>query len=515
MNYSLSQFSKDGPAGLVVFLVALPLCLGIALASGAPLLSGLISGIVAGIVVGSLSGSHLSVSGPAAGLTVIVLDAITEMGSFENFLVAVVLAGVIQMLMGIFKAGIIGLFFPVSVIRGMLAAIGIILILKQIPHFFGIDSDAFGEMSFLGTDGRNTFEELIFATTHIEKGALLIGGLSLAIMLLWDLKVKPNIKQLSFIPGALLAVALGVILNQFYKGAESELFLGASHLVQIPKFTMDEASSELLNFPNFSALGNATTYKVAFVIAIIASLETLLSIEAVDKLDPHKRRTPNNRELRAQGVGNIIAGAIGGIPMTAVIIRSSANLDAGAATKFAAVFHGILLAVCVLLIPDILNMIPLASLAAILLVVGFKLNKPSLYHTQFYNGIRQFLPFIITIVAILFSDLLIGILIGLSVSIFFILQTNYNTPYFYVEKEHPEDKKDKHVTIHLSEHVSFLNKGRLQKSLEQLPDESEVTIDGEKTLDIDFDVLNIIYDFNESAHERNITVNLVNIPELK
>ncbi|QTN39447.1 SulP family inorganic anion transporter [Cryomorphaceae bacterium] len=515
MKYSLSQFAKDGPSGLVVFLVALPLCLGIALASGAPLLSGLISGIIAGIVVGSLSGSHLSVSGPAAGLTVIVLDAITEMGSFESFLVAVMLAGIIQLLMGVFKAGIIGLFFPVSVIRGMLAAIGIILILKQIPHFFGIDTDAFGEMRFLGTDGRNTFEEVIYATKHIEPGAFVIGILSLLILVVWDFGIKKRITSLSFVPGALLAVITGVVLNQYYAGGLTEWQLSTNHMVQIPSIGLDEESSELLYFPNFSALSNPSTYKVAMVIAIIASLETLLSIEAVDKLDPHKRRTPNNRELRAQGVGNLIAGAIGGLPMTAVIIRSSANVDAGAATKFSAVFHGILLAVCVLLIPHILNLIPLASLAAILLVVGFKLNKPTLYHQQFYNGWKQFMPFIITIIAILFSDLLIGIMIGLCVAIFFILQTNYNTPYFYVEDEHPEDKKDKQITIHLSEHVSFLNKGRLQKTLEALPSDSDVTIDGAKTLDIDFDVLNIIFDFNNTAHERNIHVNLVNIPELK
>ena len=514
MKYTLSDFSKDGPAGLVVFLVALPLCLGIALSSGAPLLSGLISGIVAGIVVGALSGSHLSVSGPAAGLTVIVLDAIGEMGSFENFLVAVVLAGIIQILMGVFKAGIIGLFFPVSVIRGMLAAIGIILILKQIPHFLGIDSDAFGEMSFLGTDGRNTFEELAYATTHMEYGALIIGLISLFVMLGWDLFLRVRIKALSFIPGALLAVLAGVILNQYYKGVTPAIFLEASHLVQIPKFGFNAESSDLMNFPSFGALSSFTTYKEAVVIAIIASLETLLSIEAVDKLDPHKRRTPNNKELRAQGIGNVIAGFIGGLPMTAVIIRSSANVDAGAATKVSAIFHGILLAVCVLLIPNILNMIPLASLAAILLIVGFKLNKPSLYHQQFYNGIRQFLPFIITIIAILFSDLLIGILIGLCVSIFFILQTNYNTPYFYLEDEHSDEEKDKHITIHLSEHVSFLNKGRLQKTLEELPPECEITIDGKNTLDIDFDVLNVIYDFNSTAHERGISVNLINIPEL-
>lgn len=515
MKYSVKHLLADLPAGLVTFLVALPLCLGIALASGAPLLSGLVSGIIAGIVVGSLSGSHLSVSGPAAGLTVIVFDAILELGSFEAFLVAVALAGVIQLIMGYLKAGIIGLFFPVSVVRGMLAAIGIILILKQLPHFFGIDTDAFGEMSFRGTDGRNTFEEVIYASTHIEPGAFLIGFIAISLMLLWDNLIKKRIKPLSFIPGALLAVLSAVLINGFFQQTGHSWYVETSHLVQIPQIGGEKSLGDLMSFPDFSFITNPITWKAAFVIAVIASLETLLSVEAVDKLDPHKRRTPNNRELKAQGVGNVLAGLFGGLPMTAVIVRSSANLDAGAATKMSAVYHGVLLFLSVLLIPHILNLIPLSSLAAILLIVGYKLNKPSLYHQQFFNGQKQFLPFITTIVAILFTDLLIGIILGLGVAIFYILQANYSLPFFYLEEEHPSEDRNKVITIHLSEHVSFLNKGSMQKSLEALPHNSEVVINGKNTEDIDFDVLNIIFDFQETAHERDIKVTLINIPELK
>ena len=514
MKYSLKHLSSDLPAGLVTFLVALPLCLGIALASGAPLLSGLISGIIAGIFVGSLSGSHVSVSGPAAGLTVIVLDAIVELGTFEFFLAAVVLAGVFQVILGFIKAGIIGLFFPVSVVRGMLAAIGIILILKQLPHFFGIDTDAFGEMSFLGTDGRNTFEELRYASGHIEYGALLIGFISITLMLLWDNLLKKRIKPLSFIPGALLAVLSAVLVNQYFIQTNHAWLVSESHLVQIPRLKQDESFTAFFTYPDFSLIGKFVTWKVAFVIAVIASLETLLSVEAMDKIDPHKRRTPNNRELKAQGVGNVISGLLGGLPMTAVIVRSSANLDAGAASKVSAVFHGLLLALSVLFIPTLLNTIPLSSLAAILLVVGYKLNKPSLYHQQFYNGHRQFLPFIVTIVAILFTDLLFGILTGLSVAIFFILRTNYNTPFFFVKSELEKDQSET-IRIQLSEHVSFLNKGKMQLTLEGIPENSHVVIDGKETRDIDFDVINIINDFTESAHERDIKVETVNIPELK
>jgi MFS superfamily sulfate permease-like transporter len=510
----LGHIGKDLPASVVVFLVALPLCLGIALASGAPLMSGLISGIIGGIVVGLLSGSHLSVSGPAAGLTVIVLDAITELGGFELFLVAVVLAGAIQLILGYAKAGIIGLYFPVSVIKGMLAAIGLILIMKQIPHFLGIDQDAFGEMSFIGTDGRNTFQELFYAFTHIHTGALLVGIVSLLMMLVWDNFLKLRIPGVKLVPGALLAVILSVVLAGVLAGFDPAWAIGTEHLVQIPLLFGGEPLSDLVLLPDFSGLSNPAVWKVAVVIAIIASLETLLSVEAIDKLDPHKRFTPNNRELKAQGAGNLLSGLLGGLPMTAVIVRSSANLEAGARSKMSAVYHGVLLLVSVLMIPGILNLIPLSALAAILLIVGFKLTKPALYRSQLRNGLRQFIPFIVTILAILFTDLLSGIFIGMSVAIFYILKTNYKTPYFYHEERHPDRDGHKVIKLVLSEHVSFLNKASLQLTLENLPENSEVIIDGTQSAEIDFDALKIIQDFRIHALDKNIQLELVNIPEV-
>lgn len=511
MKSYLSTIGKDLPAGVVVFLVALPLCLGIALASGAPLMSGLISGIIGGIIVGFLSGSHLSVSGPAAGLTVIVLDAITELGSFEIFLSAVAIAGALQLILGYAKAGIIGLYFPVSVIKGMLAAIGIILIMKQLPHFMGIDQDAFGEMNFVGTDGRNTFEELAFAFSSIHQGALLVGTLSLLIMLGWDNYIKDRLGPLRLVPGALLAVVAAVLGNKLLPSIDPSFAIGGNHLVSIPAIDLSNRST--LPLPDFGALLDPAVWKVAIVIAIIASLETLLSVEAVDKLDPHRRHTPTNRELKAQGVGNLLSGLLGGLPMTAVIVRSSANVEAGAESKMSAVYHGLLLLVCVLLIPGLLNLIPLSALAAVLLVVGFKLTKPELYRSQMRNGMRQFLPFIVTILAILFSDLLTGILVGMTVAVFYILQTNYKTPYFYHEELHPDRGGHKVIRLVLSEHVSFLNKASLQLTLDHLPENSEVVIDGSKSAEIDFDALKIIKDFKIQARDKGIQLELVGIPE--
>ncbi|MBP6184444.1 MAG: SulP family inorganic anion transporter [Saprospiraceae bacterium] len=515
MKSTLSHFGKDFPAGVVVFLVALPLCLGIALASGAPLMSGLVSGIIGGIVVGMLSGSHLSVSGPAAGLTVIVLDAISELGGFELFLVAVMIAGALQLLLGYIKAGIIGLYFPVSVIKGMLAAIGLILIMKQIPHFLGIDQDAFGEMNFIGTDGKNTFEELFLAISNVHPGALLSGVISLLIMLLWDNVIKNRIPvpSLKLVPGALLAVVAAVLLNRVMFTIHPSLLIETSHLVQIPPLDFGNGIRSVLVSPDFNGFTNPAVWKVALIIAIIASIETLLSVEAIDKLDPHKRLTPNNQELKAQGIGNMLSGFLGGLPMTAVIVRSSANVEAGARSKMSAVYHGLLLLICVLLIPNIMNLIPLSALAAVLLIVGFKLTKPALYQSQIRAGVRQFLPFIVTIIAILFSDLLTGILIGMTVAIFYILKTNYTTPYFYHEEKHPDHEGHKVIRLVLSEHVSFLNKASLQLTLENLPNNSEVTIDGTQSEEIDFDALNIIHNFKDGgAVDKNIKLELVNIP---
>lgn len=512
LNTYLKEFRSDLPSGLVVFLVALPLCLGIALASGAPLFSGIITGIVGGIVVGLLSGSHLSVSGPAAGLTVIVLAAITELGSFEAFLLAVVLAGVIQILMGLFKAGIIGLYFPSSVIKGMLTAIGLILILKQIPHFLGVDQEAFGVSQYSDGHGHNTFTNFFASLQHIQPGALLVGVISLLILIVWE---RPFIKKQSWskiVPGALVAVVFGILLNAGLSMAMPGWTIETSHLVNLPIFNGgSEGAEQLLTLPDFSAILNPLVWKTALVIALIASLETLLSIEAVDKLDPHKRRTPQNRELKAQGVGNMIAGLLGGLPMTAVIVRSSANVDSGARTKMSAVYHGILLLLAVLVIPGILNLIPLSALAAVLLMVGYKLAKPKLFAEQYKRGFEQFFPFVVTVVAILFTDLLIGIAIGMAVGVFFILKANYKTPYFYHDEEHASNGQKK-ITIMLSEHVSFINKASLQLTLEHLPDNSVVTIDGSRSQDIDFDALNIIHDFASTADERKIQLVLKDIP---
>ncbi|MCB0570644.1 MAG: SulP family inorganic anion transporter [Phaeodactylibacter sp.] len=507
----LSAYRSDLPAGLVVFLVALPLCLGIALASGAPLFSGIVTGIIGGIVVGFLSGSHLSVSGPAAGLTVIVFTAIGELGSFEAFLLAVVLAGFIQLAMGYIKAGVIGYYFPSSVIKGMLTAIGLILILKQFPHLLGVDLEVFGETKYGDGQGHNTFTNLFAALGQIHPGAFLVGLISILVLVAWE---QPFIKKQAWsriMPGALVVVLLGVAINQLLQLYAPAMAITSMHLVALPSLRGD-GSQPLLQLPAFDAISNPLVWKTALVIALIASLETLLCVEAIDKLDPHKHRTPLNRELKAQGMGNIIAGLLGGLPMTAVIVRSSANLESGAKSKMSAVYHGFFLAFAVLLIPNWLNLIPLSSLAAILIVVGYKLAKPKIFVEQYKLKFEQFFPFIATVVAILLTDLLIGILIGLAIGIFFILKANYRTPYFYHDDEHPEIGI-KQITIQLSEHVSFINKASLLLTLDHLPANSLVTIDGSRSQDIDFDALNIIHDFASVAGERNIQVTLKNVPQ--
>lgn len=512
VDYYKKSLKNDLPAGLVVFLVALPLCLGIALASGAPLFSGIITGIIGGMVVALLSGSQLAVSGPAAGLTVIVFDGIESLGSFEVFLSAVVIAGVIQIGLGFAKAGIIGLYFPTSVIKGMLAAIGLILILKQIPHFLGVDQDFFGDERFFQMDGENTFSEIAHAFGHVGLGALIVGVVSLFILILWEKPFIKKNKALSLVPGALVAVFLSIVINAAFIKFYPDFAITSSHLVKLPVITGLGSLANELTFPDFSQFGNPKLYVVALTIAIIASIETLLSIEATDKLDPQKRRTPNNRELKAQGVGNMLSGLIGGIPMTAVIVRSSANIESGGKTKIAAFSHGILLMICVLFIPDILNRIPLSALAAVLLMVGFKLTKPALYKSQFNRGHDQFIPFLVTVVAILFTDLLIGIGIGMVVGVYYILKTNIETPYYLRGENHTSTKK---IKIKLSEHVSFLNKASLAKTFERLPEDCTVEIDGTKSRFIDFDVLETIHNFKETAREKNIKLVLIDIPAIE
>jgi MFS superfamily sulfate permease-like transporter len=497
---------SDLPASIVVFFVALPLCLGIALASGAPLFSGVIAGIIGGIVVGFLSGSKIGVSGPAAGLAAIVLSAIATLGSYENFLVAVVLGGFIQILFGILKAGIIGYYFPSSVIKGMLTGIGIIIILKQIPHFFGYDSNPEGAWSFMQIDGENSFSELFNMINYIKPGSALIGIIALSILLFWDKVLSKKGKFFQVIQGPLVAVVVGVIFYALTK-SNDVLSISASHLVSVP---IPEDVGSFLNqfsFPNFKAIANTEVWIVAFTIALVASLETLLCVEATDKLDPHKNVTPTNRELLAQGTGNVISGLVGGLPITQVIVRSSANIQSGGRTKLSAIIHGFLLLISVIIIPRLLNMIPLSVLAAILLIVGYKLAKPALFKKMYDLGWKQWIPFTVTVLGIVFTDLLVGIFLGLTVGIVVILIKSYQNSHFL----HIEDKSNgKHkIKMTFAEEVTFFNKGAILKELDSLPRDTYLELDVRKTRYLDNDIIEILEDFAYKAKERNIDINLV------
>ena len=513
----LKHLNKDIPASIVVFLVALPLCLGIALASGAPPLAGVIAGIIGGVVVGSLSGSPLGVSGPAAGLAVIVFEAIKgfgglEGGGFEIFLVAVMLAGIIQVIMGMLKAGIIAYYFPSSVIHGMLAGIGILIFLKQIPHAFGYDKDPEGDFEFLQKDNENTFSELINMIDFVSPGVMIITAISLIILIGWQMKFIQNNKILSLIPGPLLAVISGIVLTILFKG-NANLAIAKDHLVDLPIAT--STSDFLSNFkrPNFSALKDPQVYITAIVIAVIASIETLLCVEASDKQDDLKRVTPTNRELRAQGIGNFISGLIGGLPVTQVIVRSSANQQAGGKTKASTILHGFLLLISIITIPFVLNMIPFATLAAILFVVGYKLAKPALFKKMYKQGWGQFLPFLVTVIGILLTDLLMGIGMGIIVAIFIILRNNFKVPFEL--SGNMIDNKTKQYTITLSEDVTFLNKASVLNTLSQIPDQSHVVIDGSKTQFIHHDVIEIFEDFAINAKAREIKLIVKGLDETK
>ena len=497
---------NDLPASIVVFFVALPLCLGIALASGAPLFSGLIAGIVGGIVVGSLSGSKIGVSGPAAGLAAIVLSAIATLGSYENFLVAVVLGGIIQLLLGVLKAGIIGYYFPSSVIKGMLTGIGIIIILKQIPHFFGYDADAEGEFGIFQATSENTFTHIFDLINYIKPGSALIGIIGLLILILWDKVLSKKGKIFQLIQGPLVAVAIGIIFYMLTKSNEA-LSISQTHLVTVP--VPEDASSFLsqFSFPNFSVITNPEVWIVAFTLALVASLETLLCVEATDKLDPNKNVTPTNKELLAQGTGNIISGMIGGLPITQVIVRSSANIQSGARSKLSAIVHGFLLLFSVIIIPKLLNMIPLSVLAAILLIVGYKLAKPSLFKKMYELGWKQWIPFNATVFGIVFIDLLWGIGLGLTVGIVVILIKSYQNSHFL----HIEDKSNgiQKIKMTLAEEVTFFNKGAILKELDRLPENSFLELDVRKTRYLDNDIIEILDDFVYKSKERNITIKLV------
>ncbi len=495
----------DFPAGVAVFLVSLPLCLGIALASGAPLVSGVIAGVVGGIVVGLLSGSALGVSGPAAGLTVLVLGAIQELG-FDGFLLAAVVAGIFQVLMGIVKAGIIGYYFPTAVITGMLSGIGIILFLKQIPHAVGYDWDYEGDFAFHQPDAYTTFSELPHMVDFIAPGAILITAVSLTLLILWERPFMRSRRWVRLVPGSLIAVVAGITINLFLQHAHPQYALAGNHLVNLP---MLDGIADLMThftFPDFSQITNIQVYVTALTVAVIASLETLLSVEAIDKLDPEKRVTLTNRELIVQGIGNIGSGLIGGLPVTQVIVRSSANQQAGAKTKAATVTHGVLLLITVLFIPQLLNMMPLASLAAILLAVGYKLAKPESVARMYKAGLYHFIPYVATILGLVFTDLLIGVGIGMAIALFCILLENYKTA-LYFHEEHQGNK----IFIRLSENVSFLNKANILQILDRLPDHSEVVIDATDSRYIDYDVFEIIQNFKAEARRKGITLVIENL----
>lgn len=495
----------DLPASMVVFLVALPLCLGVALASGAPLLSGIISGIIGGIVVGVISGSHTSVSGPAAGLAAVVFSAIAQLGNYETFLLAVVLAGIIQFICGIAKAGFIANYIPSNVIKGLLAAIGIILILKQIPHIVGYDRDPEDDFSFFQKDGENTLSELLYIFNYFSWGAVIVSTISIAIFIYWD---KSFLRKLKFLPASLFIVILGVIINIIFENFFPELYIEKQHLVNIPEITH---ISSLVTQPSFADIGNYEVWLVAFTIAIIASLETLLNLEAVQNIDPHKRHASPNRELIAQGVGNIIVGFLGGIPITSVIVRSSVNINVGAKTKLSTILHGGLLLVSILFLSSTLNLIPLASLATILLMTGYKLAKASLFIKMYKKGANQFIPFMVTIIAIVFTDLLVGILIGLATSIFYLLKSNFKNP-FTIERE--KLNLGETVRIEFPNQVSFFNKASIKETLWALPRNTKVVIDATHSDYIDNDVLSVIDDFkNTVSIEKNIQLNIIGLKD--
>ena len=499
-----ANLKSDFSSGLVVFLVALPLCLGIALASGAPLFSGIIAGVVGGIVVGFLSKSHLSVSGPAAGLTAIVLTAITDLGAFDIFLTAVVLAGVMQLILGFIKAGSISNYFPTNVIEGMLAGIGVIIILKQIPHAFGYDPDFEGDEAFFQSDGQNTFTELFQVFNHVQLGSILITLVSLAILILWN-KVE-FLKKIKLIPPALVAVIVSIILNEFFIQSNSNFAVLKEHLVSLPVPTSLEEFKSIIVTPDFSALSSSKVWIVGITIAVVASIETLLCIEAADRMDAQKRYTDTNVELKAQGIGNILSGFIGGLPMTSVVVRTSANNAAGAKSKMSAIIHGLLLLISVLAIPTILNKIPLATLAAVLLLVGYKLANPKVIKHFWERGKYQFVPFIVTFLGVVFTDLLKGVALGIVISIIFVLKGNLKRAYNFRKEEYADGDV---IHIDLAQEVSFLNKAAIKSTLMAIPENSKVIINAHDTVYIAHDILDLIREFKTTrAKDENIKVKL-------
>ncbi|MDR6237919.1 SulP family inorganic anion transporter [Aureibacter tunicatorum] len=500
-NNIFANLKSDIPAGVIVFLVAMPLCLGMALASGAPLFSGIIAGIIGGIVVGALSGSQVGVSGPAAGLIAIILNGIAVLGNFEAFLFALIIAGVMQIALGALKAGIIAYYFPASVIKGMLTGIGVIIIKKQIPLLFGY------------TGEENFFSFLVSGNDLIASftmGAIVIGIISILIMVAWETQFMKNIPITKIIQAPLIVVVLGILYTSFLSIPGFEL--SANQLVSINIVDSFESFKGLFRSPDFTVWNNPQVYVVAATLAVVASIETLLCVEATDKMDPEKRVTPANRELFAQGVGNVLSGFIGGLPITQVIVRSSANIQSGGKSKLSVIIHGALLLITAILIPTILNKIPYVSLATILITVGFKLAKPSLFKDMYSKGWTQFVPFMITVLGIVTFDLLVGIGMGLAVAIIHILWNNFKTPYHYDE---PSRKGNEPFIIRLADHVTFLNKASILHTLNNIPANTEVIIDASNTKQIDADVKEIINEFKEKAEMKNIKLDLVDFDKVE
>lgn len=499
-----ANLKSDFAAGLVVFLVALPLCLGIALASGAPLFSGIISGIIGGLVVGYISQSHLSVSGPAAGLTAVVLVAITDLGSFNAFLLAGLIAGCIQLTLGFIKAGSISNYFPTNVIEGMLAGIGVIIFLKQIPHAVGYDNDFEGDQAFLQSDGKNTFSELFSIFDHIQIGSVIITLVSLVILISWT--KFDFLKKMKLIPAALIAVIVSILLNEFFIQSGSSLSIASEHLVALPVPTSFEELKNIFVTPDFSAITNSKVWIVGVTIAVVASIETLLCIEAADRMDVQKRYTDTNIELKAQGIGNILSSLFGGLPMTSVVVRTSANNNAGAKSKMSTIIHGLLLLVSVLAIPVLLNKIPLATLAAILLLVGFKLANPKIIKHFWKKGKYQFVPFIATFLGVVFTDLLKGVTLGIIISIIFVLKGNLKRAYSFRKEEYADGDV---IHIDLAQEVSFLNKAAIKSTLNDIPENSRVIINAQDTVYIAHDILDLLLEFKTTrAINENIKVKL-------
>lgn len=501
-----ANLKSDFPSGLVVFLVALPLCLGIALASGAPPLSGILAGVIGGLVIGSLSNSNISVSGPAAGLISIVLTAVATLGSFQAFLLAVLLSGVLQVILGFLKAGSLSNYFPSNVIEGMLAGIGVIIILNQLEHAVGYDAGGFeGSESLFRLDGGNPFSDIPQIISRFEVGAIIIAVVSLIILIMWE-NVKA-LKKLKVLPGALVAVLAGILINEYFVRTGNPLALERSHLVTLPVPESFQDIKSVLLTPDFSAIVNPQVWVTAVTIMVVASVETLLCIEASDRMDELKRYTDTNRELKAQGIGNMLSGFIGGLPITSVVVRSSANASAGARTKMSTIIHGTLLLLCVLTIPTLLNKIPFATLAAVLLVIGYKLARPAKFIHFWKKGIYQFVPFIATLIAVVATDLLRGVALGMIISVIFVLRGNLKRAYNFRKEQYKEGDV---IHIDLAQEVSFLNKAAIKATLHEIPENSKVVIDASETVYIAYDVLDLIEEFaTVKAKEENIEVTLI------